>query len=262
MIRRGKKKKINLLIGSIVFAAAAISGSLFFIGMQIGKTMVDIPEPVSIDQSFINQGIENYIEAQNQKQVAVQEAEKKAAQIKAQNIPFPRESDHVRGKSDTVLTLIEYSDFECPYCTSFHSTAKEFLEKYGDQVNWVYRHFPLGFHDPAATDIANASECVAELGGNSKFWSFVDAIYDDSIDGDFMSVAFNMGIDKSELESCTSSYKYVSKIKSDISEGAASGVTGTPGNFLVNNITGEVEFIEGAYPLTALEGYMNELLDR
>ncbi len=72
---------------------------------------------------------------------------------------------------------MEYSDFECRYCKRFHPTAKAVVQAYAGKVNWVYCHFPLGFHNPGAQKQAAASECANELGGNYAFQKYTDAIY-------------------------------------------------------------------------------------
>ena len=77
--------------------------------------------------------------------------------------------DHSRGPADAQITLIEYSDFECPFCKKFHSTMKEVLDAYPGKIKWVYRHYPLSFHANAGKE-AEASECAYELGGHEKFW--------------------------------------------------------------------------------------------
>src|SRR5207237_7967826 len=94
----------------------------------------------------------------------------------ARNGPAPSKSDHVYGNPNASITLIEYSDFECPYCKSVHLTAKRVVDESRGQVNWVYRHFPLEMHNPGAQKQAEASECAAELGGNEAFWKFADAV--------------------------------------------------------------------------------------
>jgi protein-disulfide isomerase len=87
------------------------------------------------------------------------------------------EKDHVRGDRDAQIVLIEYSDFQCPFCSRFHPTAQQVVEEFNGQVMWVYRHFPLDSIHPVARKAAEASECVAELGGNDAFWNFVDTIF-------------------------------------------------------------------------------------
>lgn len=256
------------LIFSIVFATLAISGSLIFLGLQMGKSNAPTPSSeVGVSQEAIEKGIESYIAKQNEAQVEAQKNQEQAAAEKAKNVPPVNEKDHVRGDKDATITLIEYSDFECPFCKKFHPTAQEFLDKNSDKVNWVYRHFPLNFHDPLATNEAEASECAAELGGNDTFWAYADKIYETTTSNgrgmkeeDLVTLAVEIGLDREGFIVCQESDRHLNRIQQDIKEGSAAGVTGTPGNILLNNKTGEVKFIPGAYPLSALEQAMNELL--
>jgi protein-disulfide isomerase len=86
------------------------------------------------------------------------------------------QTDHITGSQNAKLTIIEFSDLECPYCKQVHPTIKQVMEKYSADVRWVYRHLPLSIH-PNALSAAVASECAAELGGNDAFWQFIDAIF-------------------------------------------------------------------------------------
>lgn len=89
------------------------------------------------------------------------------------------EGDHINGKSDARIQVVEYSDFECPFCGRFHETMNQVMAEYGESgdVNWIYRHFPLEQIHPNAFSLAVASECVSELGGNDKFWEFSNMIF-------------------------------------------------------------------------------------
>jgi len=86
------------------------------------------------------------------------------------------ESDHVKGNRDAKVVIVEYSDFDCPFCTRFHATMNALVAKYpATEVAWVYRHFPLAQLHPDAETVAVAAECVAKLEGNEGFWKFADS---------------------------------------------------------------------------------------
>lgn len=94
----------------------------------------------------------------------------------ADNVPPVTDDDHIFGDKDAPVKIVEYSDFECPFCASVHPTLKQLVVDYDGDVAWVYRHYPLDFH-PNAQPAAEASECIAELGGNDEFWEFSDYIF-------------------------------------------------------------------------------------
>lgn len=154
--------------------------------------------------------------------------------------------NHVRGDFSAPITIVEFSDFECPFCNRFHPTVKQALEEYPDKVRWVYKHFPLSFH-PNAQPAAEASECAAEQG---KFWEFADGIFENqsSMGEDFYKeLAGSVGVNQGQFDECVSSRKYQSKVEADFKEGQAAGVRGTPGSF-VNGVS-----VSGAVPYSALK---------
>jgi protein-disulfide isomerase len=172
------------------------------------------------------------------------------------------DKDHIRGNKDAKVFLIEYSDFECPFCARFHLTAQQVLDEYGDDVAWVYRHFPLEMH-PRARPAAQASECAAELGGEDRFWSFIDENLENQetalSDSGLKNTASKLGLDASAFSSCIESEKYKDKVEEQYQSGLTAGVTGTPGNFVVNS-KGEVWLIPGAVPFEILKESIDEAL--
>lgn len=122
--------------------------------------------------------------------VYVNKTEKAPAQSAAQQqqqAPKPEitvrpvdSEDHILGNPDAEVVIVEYSDFECPYCASFNPSMERIMDEYGAQgkVAWVYRHFPLTRIHPRAQATAEASECVANLGGNDAFWAFSKKVFE------------------------------------------------------------------------------------
>lgn len=102
-------------------------------------------------------------------------ADSEEAQALEQMTPI-NESDHIKGNRDAKVVIVEYSDFDCPFCTRFHNTMNSIVKKYPPtEVAWVYRHFPLAQLHPDAETVSVAAECVAKLEGNEAFWKFADA---------------------------------------------------------------------------------------
>ncbi len=86
-------------------------------------------------------------------------------------------ADHIQGDINAPVKVVEYSDLECPFCKRFHTTMQQVMKEYGkDKVAWVFRQFPLSQLHSKSPKEAEATECVAELGGNDAFWKFVDLI--------------------------------------------------------------------------------------
>ena len=184
----------------------------------------------------------------------------KLSDDQASKIPQVTDKDHQRGASNPKVTLIEYSDFECPYCAQFHPTAQKLLQEYSEMA-WVYRHFPLDQIHPDARPAANASECISALGGNTAFWKFADEVFPNQQTAlkDLAGSAVKAGVDKTAFQSCLDAKKYDSIVDSDYQGGVTAGVTGTPGNFIVND-KGEVWFIPGALPYEQIKQVVDEAL--
>ena len=151
-------------------------------------------------------------------------------------------ADHIRGKADAPITLVEYSDTDCYYCNKFLvETIRPIINPYIAQgkVNWVYRHFNTGISSHPHTEIeAEATECVAQLGGNDKFWQFVDMLFDKKdfesspaklIDPNTLpTLVASIGINKAQFSQCLTSGKNKSVIATMTQNAQAAGGRGTP----------------------------------
>jgi len=102
---------------------------------------------------------------------------KTANTVALTDLPAVSEADHLRGEKGAKITIVEYSDFDCPFCFRFHTTMQQVLDEYDGQVNWVYRDFPLPQLHPNAPKLAEAAECIASQNGEEAFWKFADAYY-------------------------------------------------------------------------------------
>ncbi|OGE69145.1 hypothetical protein A3J21_01940 [Candidatus Daviesbacteria bacterium RIFCSPLOWO2_02_FULL_43_11] len=176
------------------------------------------------------------------------------------------DGDHLRGGKDARIILIEYSDLECPFCKSFHATAKAALEDYNGQLSWVFRHFPLDSLHSKARKEAESTECANELGGNDAFWKMVDKIYEvtpsnNGLDPTILpDLAVQVGLDRNKFESCLKSGKFASVVEADYQSGIEAGVNGTPGNILLDTKTGKTVVLPGAVPLGDVKQAVDSLL--
>ncbi|MFH0814713.1 MAG: DsbA family protein [Candidatus Falkowbacteria bacterium] len=166
----------------------------------------------------------------------------------AQQVVAIKASEHVRGNKDSKVEIIEYSDFECPFCLKHRATMDEVYKNYKDKVKFVFRHYPLSFHENAFK-AAMAVECAGEQG---KFWEMHDKAFDANesatmgVDA-WKAAAKKLGLNTAKFNTCLDGDKYADKINNDIKEASASGVSGTPATF----INGEV--VSGAYPYETLK---------
>lgn len=189
----------------------------------------------------------------------------KLADDQAKKVPGVTDRDHIRGNKDAKVTIIEYSDFECPYCKQFHPELTRILDEYKDQVALVYRHFPLSFHQNAQKE-AEASECIAEQGGSEAFWKFADLVFErttsNGLGFDLAKLgplAKEIGLDESKFQTCLDSDKYKDYVTNQETEGGNAGVNGTPGSFIVNK-NGQVWSVPGAVPYEMLKTSVEEAL--
>ncbi len=175
------------------------------------------------------------------------------------------DSDHIRGNKDAKVAIIEYSDLECPFCKTFHPNVNDILKTYPDKVKLVYRHYPLSFHANAQKE-AEASECVAELGGNDSFWNFIDKLFERTTSNGtgfaldkLGPLAAEVGVNQQSFQSCLDTGKYTKKVQDQFAEGSAAGVTGTPTSFIIDR-DGKGEAIVGAQPKESITAAIDKLL--
>lgn len=144
-------------------------------------------------------------------------------------------TDHVKGADSARITLIEYGDFECPYCARAHQALSELLPQYGDDVRLVYRHMPLADMHPDATPAAEAAEAA---GAQGKFWEMHDALFasqQNLSDAAFQALAEDIGLDGAAFADSLQGGKYAEKVASDAASGRQAGAHRTP-TFFINGV--------------------------
>lgn len=161
--------------------------------------------------------------------------------ISAPRVEVAYDPARLRGNPKAPVMIVEFSDYQCPYCHQVEPTVKEVLAKYGDKVTLSYRDFPLSSIHPQAMIAAEASRCALEQG---KFWEYHDQLFTSSKleKDDLIQYARNLKLDDKQFESCLTTEKYKTDIEKDTQEGRKAGINGTPG-FFVNGVE-----ISGAKP--------------
>jgi protein-disulfide isomerase len=174
-----------------------------------------------------------------------------------------RESDHVRGDiSKAEVTIVEYSDSDCPYCQKFHKTMQEVIKSYDTKVAWVYRYFPLNMH-PNAHNEAYAIECAGELGGNNTYWSYLDSAVDITVSPEKSSfiltkLATDLGIDAKLFATCLANPKTQAIVEEQSKEAQALGAQGTPYSVAIGK-SGKQVLIPGAMPIEQVKKIIDDL---
>jgi len=221
-------------------------------------------------EGALDAAIERSIISFVEKQKALARAnQQRGSAEQAKNVRPVSDEDHVYGNPKAEITLVEYSDFECPFCKRFHPTAKQLVDQSDGTVNWVYRHFPLAFHNPGAQKQAEASECAGRLGGDKAFWRYADLLYARTTSNGkgfaisaLIPLAAEIGLETAPFQQCLDSGEMKTKVELDYQNGIASGVSGTPGNIILHNASGDAVAMAGALPLSRFEAAVNALSEK
>ncbi|HYM26040.1 MAG TPA: thioredoxin domain-containing protein [Vicinamibacterales bacterium] len=158
-----------------------------------------------------------------------------------------------KGPANAPVEIVEFSDFQCPFCLRAHPTVTQVLNTYGDKVHFVYRHYPLPGH-PNARPAAEAASCAAEQG---QFWLYYDRLFADQTkldDANLKKSAADLGMDAARFNACVDTRKYKAAVDADVAAGQEAGVDGTPA-FFVNG-----RLLSGAQPFDQFKKLIDEEL--
>ncbi|RJR15012.1 DsbA family protein [Candidatus Microgenomates bacterium] len=183
------------------------------------------------------------------------------------------DDDPVLGDKNAPVTMIEFSDYECPFCKRhFDAALTQLIKDYVDtgKLKIVYRDFPLSFHDPMATKEAVAANCAREQSGDQTYFAFHDEIFKRTTsngngldDAKIQTIATDLGLNLSTFNSCLSDPKQADEVKKDIADGTAAGANGTP-TFVIGKSTSdgtiEGDLVVGAQPYEAFQAVIDPLL--
>ncbi|MCH7529614.1 thioredoxin domain-containing protein [Patescibacteria group bacterium] len=180
----------------------------------------------------------------------------------AENIRPVDENDHIFGNKNALVSIVEYSDFECAFCKRFHPTLTRIIEEYPNEIKWVYRHFPLTSIHSHAFLAGMASECAAQLGGNDIFWQFTEELFDNQsrLGTDlYKELASTLGLPQVAFSECLESERHRDKVQADLRNAIDSGGRGTPFTIVINK-DGEVFPFSGALPYEQVKTIIEKAL--
>jgi protein-disulfide isomerase len=174
----------------------------------------------------------------------------------------------VLGNPNASIVMIEYSDYDCPFCKQFHTTMHQIMDEYGvtGRVAWVYRQFPLIDLHPNAPIISEAALCVGDIGGNDAFWTFSDAVFDSRFETEPTNVtklpqfATAAGVDRAAYLECMESDRMLDSLRADLADGLVAGAQGTP-HTIIKVGNQEVEIV-GAESYDLLRGMIDNLIEQ
>jgi len=212
----------------------------------------------SLDQ--LRQPIRQYLTQQRMQDVREQYLEtlKTKTSVKVlldpprQKIAASSESP-AKGASSAPVEIVEFSDFQCPFCQRAYPTVQEVLKNYGDRIHFVYRHYPLPGH-PQAKPAAEAAACAAEQG---KFWPYHDKLFSTAGklgDAELKQDAVEVGLNAAQFNNCVDGHKFRAQVETDMKAGEEAGVTGTPA-FFINGRS-----VSGAQPYEVFKKVIDEEL--
>jgi len=151
----------------------------------------------------------------------------------AVRVQISADKGFAQGPRDTQVAMVEFSDFQCPFCKSVLPTLKQLMDKYPGKVKWVFRDFPIPSLHPTAPKAHEAARCAGEQG---KFWEYHDLLFERSPSHspqELKQYAQELNLDGSAFAQCLDSGKYEATVNTDVQEGQRLGVTGTP-TFFIN----------------------------
>lgn len=188
--------------------------------------------------------------------------------VAAETIRPVSEDDYVLGNPNAAIVMIEYSDYDCPFCKQFHATMQQIMDEYGvtGRVAWVYRQFPLIDLHPNAPILSEAGLCVGDIGGNDAFWTFSDAVFDSRFETEPTNItrlpqfAEEAGVSILDFQECMESDRMLDDLKADMADGLVAGAQGTP--YTVIKVGNQEATINGAQPYEVVKGIVANLLEQ
>ena len=210
---------------------------IFIIGLGLGFLARGLVQPISGAST---------VSAASSDPASVAAQTNPQAPVETQQVvryEVPVDDDPILGSQDAPITIVEFSDYECPYCRQWHSEVyTQLLDTYGDQIRFVYRDFPLESIHASAKPAAEAANCAFEQG---EFWDYHDKLFSMELGlspSAYLEYASQLGLDGEQFQECIDSGRYQQEVQSDFEFAANLGVRSTP-TFFINGIA-----VVGAQP--------------
>lgn len=235
-----REEKTNKAIPvAIVFGFALIAAAIFFTGNNAAPAAIVTPEEAASTTPRLT-GTPKPVDA----------------------------TDYIRGNPNAPILLIEYSDYDCPFCKEYHEVLTQIINEYGvsGKVAWVYRQFPIGQLHPNAPKISEAALCVGSIGGQDAFWQFTDLIFNErEVEEQTNMVllpdyAEASGADRAKFEACLDNGDMTERVTQSTKDGFDIGARGTP--YTVLMVGNEQAVVNGAQPYDTVKGIIDNLLQQ
>jgi len=250
------KKKTNdkVLMGAIIFAGVAIASALIFFALQFGGGTGGLLGGGGANEEEVLKIVDSYVVDLMANEIIP--GQYQDDYVSPDEIGI--ENDAILGDKNAPLTIIEFSDYQCPFCKKFIDDAyqdikKEYIET--GKANLVFRDFPLGFHENALP-AALAAECAKDQGTDETYYSYHDKLFaEQKLDREaLITYASELDLDTEEFTSCLDDQKFLDEVQKDMAEAQSAGISGTPG-FLING-----KVISGAQPFPAFKAAIDAAL--
>lgn len=175
-------------------------------------------------------------------------------------------TDYVRGNPNAPITVVEYSDYDCPFCKNFHDTMNTVMKEFGvgGKVAWTYRQYPIAQLHPNAPRISEAAYCVGDLGGTDAFWKYSDLVFNErEVNAKtemtrLPEFAEKAGVKRADFNGCLESGKNKSRVEASLQEGSLAGAQGTPYSIVM--VGDQQAVINGAQPYPVVKQIIENLI--
>jgi protein-disulfide isomerase len=238
------------LYGLVLVSIAGTGASNYYLYNRIQALQTSTPAPAtaSLDPIAIVQLVDERLAARQKRQ-----AEEQLGRIKTQYANAGAQTVDNKllyGNANARIQLIEWGDYECPYCRKLHASLKQVIDHSEGVINWEFKHFPLASHNPVAANEALAIECINANYDNTTAWVMMDRFIQDTKGngrgfGDLVDYVREAGLNGSLINNCLAGYTLQQKINEDYRQGRQLGITATPAILIKDTASGTQALVKG-----------------